>query len=164
MRLFTHCLLFQGNLYLPGFLRAETMQAMWTPQPAGKVTNKCGRDVSYGLGWEVAPSVQEYGGCDDQKFAVGHGGAAIGASSFLLVVPTDVPHPSAAPSPPSTLQPVSPNPVSVVSRTADMCIPCGVVVAIITNLDNVGLQKLAFDIAAVFHEAVMQSDMTNPCV
>jgi serine beta-lactamase-like protein LACTB len=151
-------------LYLPGFLHTETMQAMWTPQPAGKATNEWGRDGSYGMGWKVVPSLQEFGGCDAQKFAVGHDGGAVGASSVLLVVPTNVPHPSATPSPSSSHKPVSPNSVSVVSQTTDVCIPCGVVVAIISNLQGVGLQKLAIDIAAVFCEAVTQSDRTNPYV
>ena len=156
--------MFQGNLYLPGYLNAETVQAMWTPRSAGTATREWGRDSGYGMGWEVVPSLQEYGGGDAQKFAVGHDGGAVGASSVLLMVPTNVPHPSAAPFPSSSHIPVSPNSLSVVSQTTDTCIPCGVVVAIITNLQGVGLQKLATDVAAVFCETVTLPNRTNPYV
>jgi len=131
---------------------------MWTPQSAGTATREWGRDSGYGMGWEVVPSLQEYGGGDVQRFAVGHDGGAVGASSILLMVPANVPHPSATPFP------VSPNSLSIVSQTTDICIPCGVVVAIITNLQGVGLQKLATDIAAVFCETVTLPSRTNPCV
>lgn len=161
MRLIVNCLLFQGNLYPPGYLNAETVQAMWTPQRAGTATSGWGRDGGYGMGWEVVPSLQEYGGGDAQRFAVGHDGGAVGASSILLMVPTNVPHPSATPIHSSSHVPVSPSSLSIVSQTTDICIPCGVVVAIITNLQGVGLQKLATDIAAVFSETVTLPNSTN---
>jgi serine beta-lactamase-like protein LACTB len=116
------------------------------------------------MGWEVVPSLQEYGGGDAQKFAVGHDGGAVGASSVLLMVPTNVPHLSAASFPSSSHIRVSSNSLSVVSQTTDTCIPCGVVVAIITNLQGVGLQKLATDIAAVFCETATLPNRTNPFV
>lgn len=137
---------------------------MWTPQCAGTATREWGRGSGYGMGWEVVPSLQEYGGGDTQKFAVGHDGGAVGASSILLMVPTNLPHPSAAPSPSLSHIAVSPNSLSLVSQTTDVCIPCGVVVAIITNLQGVGLQKLATDIAAVFYETVTLPNRTNPYV
>ena len=137
---------------------------MWTPQPAGTASREWGRDCGYGMGWKVVPSLQEYGGGDAQKFAVGHDGGAVGASSILLMVPTNVPHPSATTFPSSSHIPVSPNSLSVMSQTADICIPCGVVVAIITNLQGVGLHKLATDIAALFCEIVTLPNRTNPYV
>jgi serine beta-lactamase-like protein LACTB len=135
---------------------------MWTRQSAGTATSEWGRDSGYGMGWEVVPSRQEYGGGDAQKFAVGHDGGAVGASSILLMFPTNVPHPSAAPVPSSSHIPVSPNSLSVVSPTTDACIPCGMVVAIITNLQGVGLQRLATDIAALFCETATLPNNTNP--
>ena len=145
-------------------MHAETIQAMWTPQPAGTATSEWGRESGYGMGWKVVPSLQEYGGGDAQKFAVGHDGAAVGASSILVMVPTNVPHPSTTPFPSSPHIPVFPDSLSVVSQTTDICIPCGVVVAIISNLQGVGLQKLATDIASVFCETVTLPNRTSPYV
>lgn len=152
-----------GNSHPPGYLQAETIQAMWTPQSRSQ-SAAWGRDSGYGMGWKVVPSVQEYGGGDAQKFAVGHDGAAVGASSILLMVPTNVPHPSATTVPVSPHVLASPNSLSVVSQTADICIPCGVVVAIISNLEDVGLRRLAADIAALFCETVTPPSGTNPYV
>jgi hypothetical protein len=118
------------------------------------------------MGWVVVPSLQEHGGGDAQKFAVGHTGGAVGASSVLLVVPNTVPYPSPA-SPAATPSsgeltphmssspysfPVFSSSTALVTQSTDICIPCGVTVAIITNLQDVGLHRLAFDIAALFCE------------
>lgn len=59
-----------------------------------------------------------------------HTGGAIGASSVLLVAPTP---PLPASSPPSSAK-----------------LPQGVVVAVLCNLQEVGLNKLAADVAEVF--------------
>jgi serine beta-lactamase-like protein LACTB len=135
---------------------------MWTPQP-GTANSEWGRDSGYGMGWRVVPSLQEYGGGDAQKFSVGHDGGAVGASSILLMVPTIVPDHSATTVSASPHMPISPN-SSVVSQTADICIPCGVTVAIITNLQGIRLQRLAADIAALFCETVTLANRTNPSV
>ncbi|XP_021921072.1 serine beta-lactamase-like protein LACTB, mitochondrial isoform X2 [Zootermopsis nevadensis] len=152
-------------LYPPGYLKAETMQALWTPQPG--TTSKWGRCDGYGMGWFVVPSLQEHGGGDIQKFSVGHTGGAVGASSVLLIVPNTVPYPPSPASPAAVISngeltshtSSSPNSLSVfssskpvVTQSTEICIPCGVTVAIIMNLQNVGLQHLAMDIAALFRE------------
>jgi hypothetical protein len=133
---------------------------------------KWGRCDGYGMGWVVVPSLQEHGGGDAQKFAVGHTGGAVGASSVLLVVPDTVPYPSASPSPVSSSPAALPaggestsytssahNSLSVfssskpvVTHSSEICIPCGVTVAIIMNLQDVGLHHLALDVAALFCE------------
>lgn len=145
--------------YPPGYLKAETMQTMWTVQPG--TTRNWGRDDGYGMGWVVVPSRQEYGGGDVQAFAVGHTGGAVGASSVLLVVPNEVPYPAAIPSDsesthrrPSVSNSllVFSSPESGVPQGSDVCVPCGVTVAIIMNLGDVGLHRLAMDIAALFCE------------
>jgi len=132
------------------------------------------RGDGYGMGWVVLPSLQEHGGGDTQRFAVGHTGGAVGASSVLLIVPTTVPYPSPEAPPPTSSPPAAipsngestshtpsvPNCLSVSSSprpvvpqsTEEIGFPCGVTVAIIMNLQDVGLQHLALDIAALFCE------------
>jgi hypothetical protein len=152
-------ILLKNKSYPPGYLKAETMQSMWTAQPG--TTRNWGRGDGYGMGWVVVPSRQEYGGGDVQAFAVGHTGGAVGASSVLLVVPNKVAHPAAIPldSESTNQTPSVTNSSSVVSPTeslvpqiSDMSVPCGVTVAIIMNLGDVGLHRLAMDIAALFCE------------
>lgn len=78
---------------------------------------------SYGLGWAISPYKQGWFGSDElQRFHVGHGGGAVGASSILVIYP------------------INPNET----------IPSGVSVAILTNLQNVGLHKLSKEIADNF--------------
>ena len=113
--------------YLPGYLSSETVAQMWSPQP-GADLSWGGHDLTYGLGWAVRKRKKNYGYCMDQSHYVSHTGGAIGASSVLLV----------APAPPST-QPVD-----------SSKLPQGVVVSVLCNLQEVGLNKLAADVAAVF--------------
>jgi hypothetical protein len=149
----------KNKSYPPGYLKAETMQTMWTVQPG--TTRNWGRGDGYGMGWVVVPSRQEYGGGDVQAFTVGHTGGAVGASSVLLVVPNEVPYPAAIPldSTSTHHRPSVPNSLSVssslesgVPQRSDICIPCGFTVASIMNLGDVGLHRLAMDIAALFCE------------
>jgi hypothetical protein len=78
-----------------------------------------------------------------------------------LVVPNEVPYPAAVPSDSELThhRPSVPNSLSVssslksgVPQRSDVCVPCGVTVAIIMNLGDVGLHRLAMDIAALFCE------------
>ncbi|XP_069701662.1 serine beta-lactamase-like protein LACTB, mitochondrial [Periplaneta americana] len=133
------------KLYPPGYLRFETLREMWTVQP--KTTMKWGRSDGYGMGWVVVPAVQEHGGGDTQRFAVGHTGGAVGASSVLLMVPVT---PSESSSKTLTEGPLS-------DSAAEICIPSGVTVAVIVNMQDVGLQHLALDVAAIFCEALKPS-------
>ncbi|XP_069701015.1 uncharacterized protein [Periplaneta americana] len=134
-----------NKLYPPGYLRFKTLREMWTVQP--KTTMKWGRSDGYGMVWVVVPAVQEHGGGDTQRFAVGHTGGAVGASSVLLMVPVT---PSESSSKTLTEGPLS-------DSAAEICIPSGVTVAVIVNIQDVGLQHLALDVAAIFCEALKPS-------
>jgi len=112
--------------YLPGYLSSTTIQEMWTPQ-AGADMTWGGHELTYGLGWAVRKRLKNYGYCMDQTHYVSHTGGAIGASSVLLVAPSQ------------------PGPNFDSSK-----LPQGVVVAILCNMQGVGLNKLGADIAAVF--------------
>jgi serine beta-lactamase-like protein LACTB len=63
---------------LPGFLKSETMQQLWTP-----MTER------YGLGWAVQPRLKEKGYCREESFHALHTGGAVGATSVLLVLPRE---------------------------------------------------------------------------
>jgi len=109
--------------YLPGYLKSSTMAELWKPQPGANL--KWGGDnLVYGLGWAVRQRKKNYGFCLDHQHYVSHTGGAIGASSVLLVAP----------------QPVQPG----------VRAPQGVVVAILCNMQSVGLNKLATDLAKTF--------------
>ena len=113
--------------YLPGYLSSDTMTQMWSPQP-GADLSWGGHELTYGLGWAVRKRKKNYGYCMDQSHYVSHTGGAIGASSVLLVAPA-----------PASTQPVD-----------SAKLPQGVVVSVLCNLQEVGLNKLAADVAAVF--------------
>lgn len=122
----------QGMKGAVGYLESSTVHTMWTALPG--TTMKWGRGDGYGMGWVVVPPRQEHGGGDIQNFAVGHTGGAVGASSVLLVVPV-----------PCT----------------NAVIPSGVTVAIIMNLEGIGLQHLALSVAALFCEAQSKTSNLN---
>ncbi|XP_063222166.1 serine beta-lactamase-like protein LACTB, mitochondrial [Bacillus rossius redtenbacheri] len=112
----------QAGDSVPGYLRRETVSALWevhSPSPM-----HWGRGSSYGMGWVVVPARHEYAWCDDQRLAVGHSGGAVGASSVLVVVPAP-----------------------------ESCgAPAGVIVAVLVNLSDVSLHRLAFQVANLFAE------------
>ena len=115
--------------YLPGYLSSDTMTQLWTPQPGADLTWG-GHDLTYGLGWAVRKRKKNYGYCMDQSHYVTHTGGAIGASSVLLVAPA---------------------PASAQTQPLDSAkLPQGVVVSVLCNLQEVGLNKLAADVAGVF--------------
>ena len=109
--------------YLPGYLTSATMAELWSPQP-GAGLRWGGHDLTYGLGWAVRRRLKTFGYCQDQSHYLAHTGGAIGASSVLLVAPQQV------------------------QDSAKL--PQGVVVAVLCNLQDVGLNKLAADVAAIF--------------
>ena len=109
--------------YLPGYLTSSTMAQLWSPQP-GADLRWGGDDLVYGLGWAVRRRLKTFGYCLDQSHYVSHTGGAIGASSVLLVAP---------------------------QKEQDSAkLPQGVVVAVLCNLQGVGLNKLAAEVAAIF--------------
>ena len=69
----------------------------------------------------------EYAFSKKQRFYASHTGGAVGASSVLLIFPRKVEENSKVDTPPQ-----------------------GIVVAIVCNLQNVGLSKLALDVAKTF--------------
>lgn len=81
------------------------------------------KDEKYGMGWAMFPDVKECQFCESKTF-VFHTGGAVGASSVLMILP----HSS--------------------KQTNNT--PKGIVVAIITNLQSVGLARTALKIAQIF--------------
>ena len=97
---------------------------MWKPVvPDMKFTP---RDplLSYGMGWLVQEGGTEVAGGKAKLFYVGHTGAAVGATSVLLIVPQN---PQLGEDKISSLNALS----------AEAVEPCGVVVAVIFNLQEV---------------------------
>ena len=116
---------------LPGYLKPETLQKMWSPV----IKTKCSwiEDGAYGMGWGISPTKMSHGQCREQRFHASHTGGAIGASSVLLVLPRQQ----------SEISPASGKPVQ------------GVVVAVIVNMQNVGLAKLALKVAKKFDSVTL---------
>ncbi|XP_036431983.1 serine beta-lactamase-like protein LACTB, mitochondrial [Colossoma macropomum] len=114
---------------LPGFLKPHTAKAMWAP--VDKTEASWDKDGLYAQGWLVVEKQQKYGQCRFRRHYVSHTGGAVGASSVLLVLPSE------------TLQVPG-------QRVA---LPQGVVVAIITNMQSVGLNTTALKIAYEFEKA-----------
>ncbi|XP_062858326.1 serine beta-lactamase-like protein LACTB, mitochondrial [Trichomycterus rosablanca] len=111
---------------LPGFLKPNTAKALWAP--VDKTEPSWDKDGRYAQGWLVVEKKQKYGQCRMRRHYVSHTGGAVGASSVLLVLPSE------------TLgQEVTP--------------PRGIVVAIITNLQSVGLNATALKIAHEFEKS-----------
>ena len=111
----------------PGYLTAGSVAAMWTP-----VTNTVctwDKDGAMGLGWGVVPESLSRGRFKRRRFYASHTGGAVGASSALVVLPRRL------------------------DGDADVPPPHGVIVALITNLQGVGLNKLGLQIAELFDDA-----------
>lgn len=108
----------------PGYLRRETVDQLWSPA----LRAKCDwdSDGGYGLGWGVVKEGPKRGGCPSRRFYISHTGGAIGASSALVLLPKET------------------------SGIGSMKPPEGVVVAIIANMQSVGMNKVALEIAKSF--------------
>ena len=108
----------------PGYLKSSTVESMWTPVKNSVCT--WDRDGAMGLGWGVVPESLTHGCCKHRRFYASHTGGAVGASSALVVFPR---------------------------RQVDADIPPqGVVVALITNLQGVGMNAVALKIAELFED------------
>lgn len=114
---------------LPGFLKPQTAKAVWAP--VDKTEASWDRDGQYAQGWLVVEKQQKYGQCRARRHYVSHTGGAVGASSVLLVLPSE--------SLQATGERVTP--------------PQGIVVVIITNMQSVGLNTTALKIAHEFEKA-----------
>lgn len=108
---------------LPGFLKPHTAKAIWAP--VDKTEASWDKDGLYAQGWLVVEKQQKYGQCRSRRHYVSHTGGAVGASSVLLVLPSENAHTP----------------------------PQGVVVTIITNMQSVGLNTTALKIAQEFDKA-----------
>ncbi|XP_023666920.1 serine beta-lactamase-like protein LACTB, mitochondrial isoform X2 [Paramormyrops kingsleyae] len=114
---------------LPGFLKPQTAAMVWAP--VEKTEGSWDKDGRYGMGWLVVEKHQEYGQCRKRRHYVSHTGGAVGASSVLLVLPEEAQEP--------------PNEVPTPPR--------GVVVAVLINMQSVGLNSTALKIAKEFDKA-----------
>ena len=114
-----------------GYLKAETMEMVWSP-----VSNtECmwDSDGFYAMGWGSIPEKEQFGRLQRKYFS--HTGGAVGGSSVLLVLPRD--------------ENKSGNP-GLKSN------PRGVVVAIITNMQSVGMNRDALNIAKLFERTILE--------
>lgn len=110
-----------------GFLSPETVRTIWSPVEK----TRCGWDSygSYGMGWGTVPFSERPPFTRDQRQYFSHTGGAVGASSVLLVLPR-------------CMEVVPANGIA----------PRGVVVAIIVNMQSVGMNRLALDVAKMFEQ------------
>lgn len=111
---------------LPGFLKPDTAKALWAP--VDKTEPSWDKDGQYAQGWLVVEMRQNYGQCRVRRHYVSHTGGAVGASSVLLVLPNE-----------TLEQKVTP--------------PQGIVVAILANMQSVGLNNTALKIAHEFEKS-----------
>lgn len=116
---------------LPGFLKPQTAMALWAP--VDKTEASWDKDGLYAQGWLVVENLQKYGQCRSRRHYVSHTGGAVGASSVLLVLPSQ-----------------SKGEADTGHRAQDRTLPQGVVVTIITNMQSVGLNTTALKIALEF--------------
>lgn len=115
----------KGTNILPGFLKASTMRDLWTPVSGTNMG--WDRDGNYGLGWGTVQRKQIYAFCRNSPQYSSHTGGAVGASSVLLILPNQSKDGSLEKTPPK-----------------------GIVVSVITNMQGVGLNKVALHIAKLF--------------
>lgn len=115
---------------LPGFLKPKSVVELWSP--VDKTEASWDKDGLYGQGWLVVEKLQKYGQCRKRRHYVSHTGGAVGASSVLLVLPSEeIDH----------------------HQGQTVFLPQGVVVTIITNMQSVGLNTTALKIAHQFDKA-----------
>ncbi|XP_028679148.2 LOW QUALITY PROTEIN: serine beta-lactamase-like protein LACTB, mitochondrial [Erpetoichthys calabaricus] len=118
---------------LPGYLKPVTVKEMWTPVANTEMPKD--KEMKYGMGWVVVEKKQRVGSCHIARHCISHTGAAVGASSILLVLPDDQSY-------------------ATPSSGQDTCsFPRGVVVSIICNMQSVSFQKTAQKIAMEFEKA-----------
>lgn len=111
-----------GSAQLPGYLKASTIQQLWTPVNGTK--RKDWMDIAYGMGWQTVADRHLHPFCRKSRHHAFHTGAAVGASSILLVLPQE----------------------------ANGGLPQGVVVALMANMQGVSMTKVALEIAELFEK------------
>lgn len=115
------------NHFLPGYLSRKTVTEMWTGLEKTKQSKN--EDILYGMGWVVKKYEPQHGYGRLREFMVGHSGGAVGASSMLVVMPSED---------------------GTVAQ-----LPKGVVVAMFTNMTHVSLFLHALTIARIFNEVTL---------
>ena len=128
-----------NNNLLKGYLKPETMKMIWEPVDNAKLD--WGADGFYGMGWGIFGTGEERGFCKEQKYFVSHTGGAVGASSVLLILPSN--------------EELLKNGGKKSSDGSEKIVPQrippqGIVVAILVNMMSVGLNKTALEIAKNF--------------
>lgn len=119
-----------------GILDHHTVIDMWKPVVTDIRFSSRGPLLDYGMGWLMQRGDGGIVGGKVKPFCVGHTGGAVGASSVLLIVPQD-PH--------------EPGVSSADALSSEGSKPCGVVVAVIFNLQEVqGMFSLGQQIAEAF--------------
>lgn len=93
---------------------------MWTPVEGAK---NGWRDPAYGMGWQTVQGKSPENFCRNSRGHAYHSGAAVGASSILLILP---------------------------QKEGRGSPPEGVVVALLTNMIGVSLAQAALEIAELF--------------
>ncbi|XP_076081665.1 serine beta-lactamase-like protein LACTB, mitochondrial [Mytilus galloprovincialis] len=120
---------------LPGYLKRKTMDMIFSP--VDKTECSWDKDGFYGMGWAVVPEKYENGYCKQQRHYVSHTGGAIGASSVLLILPSQ-----------NYGKQEETSSEEKYGKQSDP--PQGIVVTIITNMGSVGLNRVALEIAKSF--------------
>ncbi|XP_067140848.1 serine beta-lactamase-like protein LACTB, mitochondrial isoform X2 [Centruroides vittatus] len=115
---------------LRGYLKRDTVKKLWTPVENTERPHE--PELRYGMGWSVMSHKQDYGYCREQKFNASHTGLAVGACSILLILPRQCR-----------------GGMDAVDCKWDHP-PQGTVIAVVTNLQGVGLRKVATEIAMLF--------------
>ncbi|XP_068596016.1 serine beta-lactamase-like protein LACTB, mitochondrial [Brachionichthys hirsutus] len=116
--------------FLPGYLKPQSVIDLWTPSPM--TDGLWDRDGHYAQGWVVVEKLQKYGQSRMRRHYVSHTGAAVGASSVLLLLPSDEIRELKGQTP---------------------ALPRGVVVTVLTNMASVELSGTALKIAQEFDKA-----------
>lgn len=120
-----------GAGVLPGYLKPDTVAMLWRQVPNTEMS--WDKDGKYGLGWGAVERKQDYGQCKLQKHYVSHTGGAVGASSVILIMPEED---------------TGDSPTAIPPR--------GIVVAIIVNMQQTGLNTTALKIALEFEKAKLE--------
>ncbi|XP_072258184.1 serine beta-lactamase-like protein LACTB, mitochondrial [Pyxicephalus adspersus] len=118
---------------LPGYLKPDTITMLWRQVPNTEMS--WDKDGKYAMGWGTVERKQDYGQCKLQKHYISHTGGAIGASSVLLIMPEED------------------------SRLWDsqaLIPPKGIVVTIIVNMQQTGVNTTALKIALEFEKAKLE--------
>lgn len=117
----------EGQAPERGYLTSSTMKHLWTPVAGTKMG--WDRDGGYGWGWGAVEGKENLKFCREVRPYASHTGGAVGASSVLLILPTQSE-----------------------DGHIDGPPPRGVVVTLLTNMENVGLNTEALEIAKLFEE------------